>query len=111
MFTTLSSLEETKEKISASRMTLLYITQPNCSVCQGLLPQIAQLLGDFPAINAYQIDASEVPAIAGEYNIFTAPVILFFVDGKEYIREARFVETRKLHDRLHRIYKEIAEQS
>lgn len=111
MFITLKSVKETKASIVASRMAFLYITLPNCSVCQGLLPQIKQLMMDFPAIHTYQVDAAEVPDIAGEYEVFTAPVLLFFVDGKEYIREARIVQTGKLYERLQRIYTEVAEQS
>ena len=81
---------------------------PNCSVCHGLLPQIENILSNYPKIIARQVNASNVTEIAGRFNIFTAPVLLLFVDGKEYIREARFVQTELLNDKIARIYNNLA---
>ncbi len=86
-----SSIFEIKEEIHRSSIILLYISRENCSVCHALLPQIEDVLMEFPMIEARSVDADLVPEIAGEYTIFTVPAILVFVNGKEMIRKARFV--------------------
>ena len=103
--TTLSHIEKLIEK---NPLAFLYISQPNCSVCHGLQPQIERILANFPKIKAYKVDAYKVPEIAGRFHIFTAPVLLLFVNGKEYIREARFVQTELLQNKITRIYNNLA---
>ncbi len=103
-FKDLTSLEEVNNFIKQNQLTFLYFTTPNCSVCHGLQPQIEEMMTQYPEIKARHIDASKVPEAAGQFSVFTAPVLLLFVEGKEYLREARIVQTQKLNDDLKRIY-------
>ena len=50
------------------------------------------------------MNALEVEEIAGHLSIFTAPTLLLFVEGKEYLREDRFVRFADLEEKLTRIY-------
>lgn len=50
------------------------------------------------------VNADEVPDIAGHFSIFTVPVLLLFVEGKEMIRDARFVQMDRLESQLDKIY-------
>lgn len=103
-FIRLKTLEEVDQFTESHTLSFIYISQQNCSVCHGLLPQVNQLLAMFPHIETAYIETNELPAIAGHFNIFTAPVLLFFVQGKEYIREARIVHMDLLEERLSTIY-------
>jgi len=78
-------------------------------VCHGLQPQIENMLADYPKIQSRTVDASEVTEIAGKFNIFTAPVLLLFVHGKEYIREARIVHTEAFEQKITRIYENMVD--
>jgi len=109
-FTTCHSIDEIEQFIASNQLSFLYISQQNCSVCHGLEPQIKQLLENYPNIVARKVDASEVPEVAGKFSVFTAPVLLLFVYGKEYIREARFVQTAKLDEKLARIYENVIDE-
>ncbi|WP_144461202.1 thioredoxin family protein [Siminovitchia fortis] len=97
------SLEAIHEMINENQLTLLYISRPDCSVCHGLLPQVEELLEEFPSIVSMQADADEIPEIAGKYSIFTVPALLLFVNGKESIRKARFVPIGELRRQLEKI--------
>ncbi len=103
-FKKLTSLEEVEGFVQENDLAFLYFTMPDCSVCHGLKPQISDMMAQYPKIQLAEIDASEVPEAAGQYSVFTAPVLLLFVQGKEYIREARIVHTAQLNDRLAQIY-------
>ena len=78
---------------------LLFVKTDNCSVCDGLYPQVEVLEADFP-IPFYIVNVAEVPEIAGQLSLFTAPVVLLFDEGKEYARFARFVPIEELKHRM-----------
>lgn len=108
-FSSLTSIEETEKFIAQHDLAFLYITMPNCSVCQGLQPQMEKLLTKYPKIKTRTIDASEVTEVAGKFNVFTAPVLLLFVKGKEYIREARIVHTKAFEQKIAHIYENMVD--
>lgn len=108
-FSSLTSIEETENFIAQHDLAFLYITMPNCSVCQGLQPQMEELFANYPQIKTRTIDASEVTEIAGKFNVFTAPVLLLFVEGKEYIREARIVHTDAFEKKVARVYQNMVD--
>lgn len=98
--TTLTSLQE---RIASTEQLLVYVSHPGCSVCHSLKPQVEEMLTDFPDIEAIAVDSDEVPDIAGAYSIFTVPVVLFFLEGKEMLRRARFVPIGELAHQLERL--------
>ncbi len=97
------SLEEIKSTLEEEKIVLLYISRTNCSVCHALLPQVEQLLGSYPSIVSVHANADEIPEIAGEYSIFTVPVLIIFIEGKEMLRKARFVPIDELNQQLTRL--------
>lgn len=108
-FKELNSLEETENFIHNYDLAFIYITMPNCSVCHGLQPQIETILAKYPQIHTRTIDASKVTEVAGRFSVFTAPVLLLFVDGKEYLREARIVQTEAFDNKISRIYENMVD--
>lgn len=107
LFRNLNTMDEVEHFVMENKMSFLYITQPNCSVCHGLLPQIQELMENYPQIELAKADATELPSIAGRFSIFTAPVLILFVEGKEFLREARIVHMDLLEEKLTRIYQNV----
>ncbi|SHG54293.1 Thioredoxin [Ornithinibacillus halophilus] len=107
MIEKLQSIEQVESFIHENALSFLYITRPNCSVCHGLLPQVEELMKQFPEIKLRKIDADEVEEIAGRFDIFTVPVLLLFWEGKEYIREVRIVHLDLLEEKITKIYKNV----
>lgn len=103
-FTTLHSIKDIEYFIRDYEMSFLYLSQPNCSVCHGLLPQVSRMLSKYPQIRAAEVNTLEVPEVASRFSVLTIPVLLLFVNGKEYIREARIVHTAKLNEKINKIY-------
>src|SRR5690625_3807600 len=101
----LYSIEETEQFIAQHKLAFPYITMPNGRACQGLQPQIELILTAYRFIQARTIDASKVTENGGKFNVFTVSVLLLFVEGKEYIREARIVHTEAFEQNVARIYK------
>lgn len=101
---TLQSFNEVQETITREGIHLLYASRKNCGVCVALRPKVEEMVKNFPELKIYYIDLDQVPMAGGQLSIFTIPGILVFVDGKEYIREARYISIDDLEGKIRRIY-------
>lgn len=105
----INSIELLKGMINNNRMILIYFGSTSCDVCNVIKPKIEDLLKAYPKINSAQIDAGKSLEISSDYNIFTIPAILVFIDGKEVIREARYISIQDINHKIERYYKMIFE--
>ncbi len=104
MFRKIQTIEELKNNILTNELVFVYFTQPNCSVCHGLKPQVESKLKEFNEdVIFIEVDAVEIPKVSGEFSVMTAPVILLFVEGKEYMRKARFIPIQELYNDVKKI--------
>lgn len=95
----IDSYEKWLEIAKSKSPFLLFVKTNNCSVCDGLLPQVVSLQKDYP-MPFYSVNIMEVPEISGQLSLFTAPVVLLFDESKEYARFARFVRIGELKRRM-----------
>lgn len=107
MLQPLQSLEEIEYFIQGNKLSFIYVSREDCSVCHGLLPQVEQVLKKYPKIKTGIIDADQVPEFSGQYTVFAVPVLLLFVDGREYLREARIVPMQQFDEKIKRIYENV----
>ena len=101
----LMRLEELQKIIRSEVGVLFYFYGENCNVCHALKPKFKKLFDDkFPKIKQVYLDAHENVQIATNYQIFSVPTILVFLDGKEFIREGRTVSMVQIEEKLTRFY-------
>ena len=74
---------------------ILYFSTPNCMVCEIMKPKVLEALQDYDT-DLIDIDAAEYPEIAGQHRVFAAPTVLVFYEGKEVLRESRFIDIDKI---------------
>ncbi len=98
------SLQEITEAIIAKDLVFLYLSQPQCSVCVSLLPKVEELLQDYPLVESLYINTAEIPAVSGEFSVFTIPTVMLFVQGKEQFRLARTFGLTEIKEKLDRVY-------
>ena len=97
------TIEEIDTFIEEEKFAFVYLYKDSCSICHGVQPQAARILENYPAVQTIQVNLSTLPELAGKFTVFTVPVLLLFVEGKEMMRFARFVEMDKLNHQLARI--------
>jgi|SRR5690625_3494956 len=105
--TELTTIGMVENFIQKNQLSFLYISRPKCSVCHGLLPQVQQLMMKYPEIKLGHINADEVMEVAGHFSVFTVPALLLFVEGKEYVREARIVHLDLFNEKVSKIYENV----
>lgn len=104
MFTELKSVAEFNS-YRKEPAVLAYFSANNCSVCKVLKPKIEALVSSkFPKIKIVSIQYERLPELAAECNVFVAPTLLVFFDGREYIRKSRNIALSELEQDISRLY-------
>ena len=85
-------------------MTLLYFSSATCNACTAIKSKLEVALKNFPKLKAYEIPPFNTDEILASFSIFTFPAVLLYIDGKEYIREARYFSVEKLLKDIDRYY-------
>jgi thiol-disulfide isomerase/thioredoxin len=98
-------LNEIQELIVAKQAVMLYFFNDNCAPCKVLRPKVMEMVIDnFPNIGFHLINAEQFLSTAAHFGVFSAPTILVFFEGKEYIRESKNISMNELHDKVERLY-------
>ncbi len=100
----LTTIDDVKTFEKSENLNFLYVLTTGCGVCHALLPQIEEVFEAYPNIQTRQVNAADIPELAGHLSIFTAPVLILFSDGKEILREARFVHVDEFNQKISKIY-------
>lgn len=99
------TLEELQATIKQEVGVLVYFSGENCNVCHALRPKFKELFDTkFPQIKQIYLDAHEDAQIAANYQVFSVPTMLVFLDGREFVREGRTVSMHQLEQQLERPY-------
>ncbi|WP_026450330.1 thioredoxin family protein [Aequorivita capsosiphonis] len=100
---------ETLNKLIASEPAVaVYFSAHNCGVCHALRPKVEALFSkEFPAAKFIHIEIDKSPGVSGEYGVFSAPTLLVFFEGKEFLRKVRLMGIQELHDIIERPYKMV----
>lgn len=90
--------------INYNPMTVIYFTGNACGACEVIKDKIENILKKYPKIKSYEVNGEENIKIASQYQVFSLPVFLLFVDGKESIRAGRYVDLLGLERSINRYY-------
>lgn len=108
MFTEIQSLEEFSRMKQEEPALLAYFSTDACNVCKVLKPKVDELVQDeFPQLKMVYVKSDVLPNIAGQHQVFAAPTILVFFDGREYIRKSRNIGIEELRREIDRPYSMI----
>lgn len=90
--------------IKDNEMVLIYFSSASCGVCGVIKPKVEELLNEYTEVKGVQIDVEKSTKISAAYNIFTIPAIIVFIQGKETIREARYINIQDINNKIARYY-------
>jgi len=108
MFIEIQSLEEFNKLKQKETALLGYFSTEACNVCKVLKPKVAELIvEEFPEVKLAYVKSDVLPDVAGQHQIFAAPTILVFFDGRETIRKSRNIGIDELRRDIERPYSMI----
>ena len=102
---TLNSIKEFQEFIKNNLGSVTYFSAPTCNVCKVLKPKLKKILIEsFPKMEFAYVNTIESKKLAAHNQVFTVPTILFYFEGKEFIRKSRNINLNALTEELKRPY-------
>lgn len=102
-----TSLGELIEQLSSDRKSfLLCFSSSLCAVCQAVYPRLRDLAAVYGVI-LVGVDIVQEPAVAAQALVFTVPTVLVMHEGREALRESRFID----FDSIERSLMLLAERS
>ena len=97
--------EELNKLINENDMLLVYFGSSSCGVCHAMKPKIERLLEKYHEIRGASIETGNSVELSASYSVFTVPVIILYIQGKETIRKARIIDMKILEHEISRYYK------
>lgn len=86
-------------------LQLWFFYGQDCSICHDLWPKVKRLVEEkFPKLELRHLDAAEHRELAGQNRMLSVPGILFWVEGREYLRTNGFVRLNQLEDQIQKAY-------
>lgn len=103
----IKSEEEFKTFTLEKGIRLAYLSTNTCCACKVLKPKIEELIKKYPNAKIIEVQAQKSVDIVAQLSMFMFPSIILYIDGKEVLREAKYisvVELEKIIDRYFNIY-------
>ena len=84
---------------------ILYFWNSSCNVCGPLYDKLQLLVKKhFPRLTLEKINIVDFPELRSKYNVFSSPLILLLLEGKEYLRFSGNVGLNELKQKIGRLY-------
>lgn len=90
-------------KLATQELMIVIAKTKTCSVCKPLTDKLMEFMKNYESIPAYQVYLEDVALFQGQHLVFTVPTILVFSEGREILRESRFIDFAKIQ-RLFDLY-------
>lgn len=98
------SLKELQDTIDRNSLLLVYMSAEHCGVCSVISPRLESLVEKYSSLKAIKVQADILPAVSAALGVFTIPCILVYIEGKEAVRQARYIHLEELEQQLDRYH-------
>lgn len=83
-------------EVLQKELVLIIAKTHTCTVCSTTYDLLQRNVKDIDKVEIYNIYVDDVAEFRGEHTIFSVPTVLVFSEGKELLRESRFINYNKV---------------
>ncbi|AGA69147.1 thioredoxin domain-containing protein [Desulfitobacterium dichloroeliminans LMG P-21439] len=91
----LQNQEHLEQLLKLEKLNLLYFSSSSCNVCHVFISKVLKLAKEYN-IPVVEIDIQKHREVAGQTLVFTVPTLLVMHEGKEVLRESRFIDLQNV---------------
>lgn len=84
------------ENIIKKDFVMIIAKSHTCSACETVLNTLQQNIPNLDQIDIYGIYIDDLDQFRGDHLIFSVPTVLIFSEGKELLRESRYINYAKV---------------
>ncbi len=96
--------EEIKNIIRENEIVILYFSNKVCGACEVIRSKVERILESYEKIKSIEIDGEENIELAAMNDVFSFPLLILYVHGKETMRVGRNVDLIELENSIKRYY-------
>lgn len=101
----INASEDLNNLINRSENLLIYFYNDACAPCLSLRPKVREMIHEkFPRMDIAYVNGQKFPDLVGEFSAFGFPVLIFYFEGKEFLRYSKYVSISELEESIGRIY-------
>ena len=101
----MQTIENINKTIKENLAVMVYFSAPTCNVCHALKPKLLEALdANFEDFKVESVDISQTENIAPNFNVYSIPTVLVFLDGKEFLRKSRNMSVDEVIREIKRPY-------
>lgn len=99
VLTTYKEIDEVLQK----DFVMVLAKSHTCTACKSMLDMLTHNVPNLDKIDIYNVFIDDLDKFRGEHLIFSVPTVLIFSEGKELLRESRYIKYDKI-ERLIELY-------
>ena len=101
----MNSVTAIEQTIKENPAVMLYFSAPSCSVCHVLKPKLFEAVAsEFETFENIDVDISVTPEIGSHFGVFSAPTVIVYLDGREFLRKSRNMSVSEVIEAIRRPY-------
>lgn len=102
---TLTTPEEINNFIKDQALGVIVFSTRGCVVCRPLKEKINHIVSSLESVEVSDVFIEDIPSAQGDFGVYTAPIVLVFVEGKESKRYSAAMDLLEFERYLHRLDK------
>ena len=99
---TLHGFDTIQRAIDEPGVVLILAKTRTCSVCAVTESRLMKTVLKRRDIKAYRVYLEDDERFRGEAIVFSVPTVIVYHNGREHLRESRFIDTEKINRYLER---------
>lgn len=92
---TLNDYKEIEQVLQKEFVMILAKTH-TCSACQTIYDVLKRNVPNIENVEVYNVYIDDLDRFRGDHLIFSVPTVLIFSEGKELLRESRYINYAKI---------------
>ncbi|MBS5886751.1 MAG: thioredoxin family protein [Clostridium sp.] len=93
-----------EELIKNNPISIIYFSGSTCGACDAIKEKVQVIIKEYEEIKFLEINAIENKELAAQHDIFSLPILLLFINGKEALRVGRYFDVLDFKNSINRYY-------
>ncbi|WP_242865260.1 MULTISPECIES: thioredoxin family protein [Clostridium] len=104
MMEILKNILDIERCIKENNFVILYFSNESCEVCNVLKSKVDKIVNSYEKLKSFKIEINDCKEVISRYDIFDIPTVVFYIDGKEVLRERRYINLSELDKKINIYY-------
>ena len=93
-----------KDFIKNNKIAIVYFSGSECFACDVIKDKLEKVISEYENVELMEIDAIVERELSAQLNVFTLPLAILYIEGKENSRYGRNINISEVKNLVERFY-------